>query len=196
MEGMHCGGASEDQKYVKYVRSEDVAEGQLPFLLGGGHHAGGQLRQGSAAGKDGDGDEFVGNARHAGDLSSGVDEEFSSDYQPCKSGCHECYSCGETQLLFLYFISPGSGTRLEATVNIKCEKYQEQSTFDTADAIVVSQPEKRYAHAAENEEKRNGYGHRDVSPLVLMCDGDRGDDSCKTEYEQGIEDVGADDIAG
>ena len=96
--GMDYGGASEDEEYVEYVRSQDVAQSQLAFLLGGRHHAGGELRQGSAAGKDGDGDELVGHTCHAGDLCCGVHEEPASDYEAGEPGGYKAESGCETQL--------------------------------------------------------------------------------------------------
>ena len=47
---MDQGRSAQDEQDVEQVGADDVAQRQLPFLLGGGRHAGGQFRPGSAAG--------------------------------------------------------------------------------------------------------------------------------------------------
>ena len=56
-QGMDEGRSAQDKEDVEKIRADDVAQRELSLLLDGGRHTGGQLRHGSAAGQEGDGDE-------------------------------------------------------------------------------------------------------------------------------------------
>ena len=104
------------QQDIENVGTQDVAEGELAFLLECRHHARGKLRQGSAAREQCHRDELVADAEAVRHADGGIHEPLASEHEACEACESQQYGLESAHILRRFSIFRKALISLEAKI--------------------------------------------------------------------------------
>ena len=206
-QGMDDGGKTQHQEDVHDVGADDVADGDGRTTLIGCDDTRGELGQRGAASHDGEADDALAHGIAMGNVLGGVDEEIATEDEAGQTEDDEREVAPETFIVALlahalyaqFFLVFGQKTvsagHLEGIEEKGQEAYEQDDAVGAADLVA---PEVGRVHIVETEhEEQHGGAHGEGDILLDGggLDGHRGDGSRTAHDEQGVEDIGADDIA-